>query len=207
MELILIAVLALIIGGGGVFLFNRGKQTHTSEITRASVILEKVKPVCKMVCIEGSFSEILEHRENTKTFFRLIPKEKKSIAIVEGKALVGFDMQKVAWEADEASQTLRIKSFPAPEIIGIDHTVRYYDKKSSMLERFSMDDDNKVFALAKSMLHEKVAESSLPEQARQQAINSLAVIALMCEQMGWKLEYSQDQLALTAAKPPAIEAD
>ena len=200
MEYLVLSVLALLLGGVGAFAFLKGRTRNTIESSNATILLEKVKPVCKMVTIEGSFSEILEHTEHTTQLWGLINQKKKSLTVVQGKALVGFDLQKVHWEPDERSQTLRIRSFPPPEIVGIDHTVRYYDKQSSILTSHKLEDDNRILALAKDLLRDKVAESSLPEEARKQVGHSLAVIALMCEQMGWKLEYDQKQLSSSGMK-------
>lgn len=187
-------IVGLLAGAGIVFLLLKNRKSTKVERITSAVVLEAVKPVCKLVTMEGAFSEVLEHNEKTHLMFGLLPKSKKAIVIMQATAHIGFDLQKLEWEVDEAKQRLRIKSFPAPELIALDHQARFYDKSSSALTRFSIDDDNRMLDHARTVLKDKIAESKLIEEARQQTLSTLEMMSAVCSSMGWTLDYNKQSI-------------
>jgi hypothetical protein len=74
-------ILGIIFGGVFSYLLMAylKKQNKKSVTERQSIVLiEKIKNVCKLITVEGEFSEIY-HYENTKErFMKLISSKKKS---------------------------------------------------------------------------------------------------------------------------------
>ena len=77
------------------------KRIEKSITERQSVVLlEKIKNVCKLVTVEGEFSEVY-HYENTKErFLNLITSKKKAILLVNARAQIGYNLSKIKLQAN-----------------------------------------------------------------------------------------------------------
>ena len=171
--------------GAGIWGYNRwwvGRQTP--EPTReASVLLDRIEKVFKVVMAEGYFTEIYNYQHD-KDIWHLFKDKKKALIIAKAKVLVGIDFSKVRLRVEGETRQLVVEYFPAPEILSMDTEYKFYDIESGWINRFQTDDLTHILAEAKEIMHEKAMESDLPRIANNQ-------IQLMMYQlastMNWKV--------------------
>jgi hypothetical protein len=175
-------------------LFHQQQEEITKS--QSTVLLKKVEQVCKLVTVEGAFSEIY-NEQNIKSFTIYVPLpsvwrfSKEAILQVEGKVLVGYDMKDIKVEADSARKVLRLSNIPEPEILSIDHDISYRNIEESYFNSFKAEDYTNLNKNAKAVLRQKAEESGLLEEAAKQGNQMLDVIAFMAKGAGWTLEYER----------------
>ena len=101
-------------------------------------------------------------------------------------------------EAHNSTKTIRLLSFPEPEVLSIETDFKYYDKKDGIFNRFGVDDLTNLNKEAKTHILEKVPESGLIDRAKTEALDSVMLIEAIVETIGWKLDYKT--LALPEVK-------
>jgi len=177
-------------------LFYQSKQKEISK-TQSTILLDKVKDVLKLVTVEANFNELYnETKTRPVTLYLPLPStfsfSKKAILEVQGKVLVGFDLEKVTISADSVNRVLTLSNLPEPEILSIDHQVEYRNLEESFFNSFSAEDYTDLNKNAKEMLREKVQDSNLMDEARSQGNQMLDVIRFMAESMGWTVKVDID---------------
>lgn len=206
MESILIAVLSLILGGISVYaasLYIQKKRNNSITHQQSTILLEKIKRVCKLITVEGDFAEIY-HYENTKEkLLKLISSKKKALVIINAKAYVGFDLTKVKMTAKDKTRTIVLESFPKPEVLSIDTNVQYYDKKDGFFNKFEATDLTELNNEAKEHIRAKVPKSGLYLSAAKEALDTILLIEQIVETIGWRLDYKS--LELPDAQSKKIE--
>lgn len=197
MDSLVEAVLGIILGAIiAYWLFNLFKKKNSRELTeRQSVILlEKIKKVCKLITVEGDFSEIYHYENTTEHLFNLIPSKKKALVVVNAKASVGYDLSKILIEAQNNSKTVKLTQFPEPEVLSIETDFKYYDKKDGIFNRFGVEDLTNLNKEAKAHILDKIPESGLIDSAKKEALESILLIEAIVETIGWKLDYKNLEL-------------
>lgn len=188
-------LIAFSLGGFITYQFFAQKQESITQ-SQSTVLLKQVKKVCKLVTVEGSFSEIY-NEQNSRSFTIYMPLpsiwrfSKEAILEVEGKVLVGYDMESIKIEADSVQKVLRLSNIPRPEILSIDHEVRYRNLEESFFNAFSANDYTNLNKNAKEVLRKKAEESGLLEEAALQGNQMIDVIRYMAAGAGWTLEYAE----------------
>jgi hypothetical protein len=188
--------------GLGIWLTQWFYQSKKEEISRSqsTILLDKVKDVLKLVTVEANFNELYnETKTRPVTLYLPLPStfsfSKKAILEVQGKVLVGFDLEKVSITADSTNRVLTLSNLPEPEILSIDHQVQYRNLEESFFNSFSAEDYTSLNHNAKEMLRQKVAESDLMEQARGQGNQMIDVIRFMAESLGWTVKLDEANIA------------
>jgi len=196
---IVLLLLALALGAYGTYRFlQRSAATHTEQ--SATVLLEKIKTVAKLVTVEGYFTELY----NYKTYWRYDWPvfRKKAILRVQAKVSVGFDLSEVQFDMRPEEQLLIMRNVPQdPEIISIDPEIDYYDLSEGTFNSFSEDDYNQLNRDARDFIEQKALESDLMAKAREQGIEILDVIRFMAENSGWQIRFETPQGRVL---PPAL---
>jgi hypothetical protein len=180
-------IISAIVGFGAFYVFNFFQQKKKTEF-QASVLLEKIKKVCKLISVEGEFQEIIDSSEEKKVFLNLITSRKKSLLVVKGKAHVGFDLRKISIQADKDKKLITIGQLPEPEIIALETDIRYYDIQSNILNRYREEDLNVLQDKAKVLMKQKVENSKLPIVAKNQGIEVISLLKTTTELIGWQLK-------------------
>jgi hypothetical protein len=198
--------ISLIIGGLVVLAISTYVK-HLKNKKRVSsqsiILLDKIKKVCKFITVEGDFAEIYHYEDVKERFLKLVSSRKKALVVINAKAHVGFDFNKINLEANQDTKTVIIKSFPQPEILSIETNLNYYDKKDGYFNKFEAADLTALNEEAKQHILEKVPESGLYNVAKQEALESLQLIENIVETIGWTLDYqsltihSEEQPKLT----------
>lgn len=196
------AVIAvLIFGAGSWVMFKYMTQPRSTVEEQANVLLEKVKTVAKLVSVEGYFSEIYTYKDDWEPMpnpFYSPTFSKQAITIVKAKVSVGYDLDKMTFEADHTNKILRIGNIPDPEIISLDHDMEYYDVTVSTFNKFSKDEINIINARAKEFIRQKALESDLLLQAEKEGNRMLEIIEFMVSESGWTVEYGYADIDLSS---------
>ena len=162
---------------------DRTKKENTTE--KATVLLEKIEEVSKLVSVEGQFSEVYDFKEYKSYDISMF--RKKALVRVKAKVSAGYDLSKMAVHSDEATQTIRISNIPKIEILSIDHNLDYYDISEGTFNKFSEEDLNKINVRAKEFIESTAQESRLMEDARLQGNQVFELIRILVENSGWNL--------------------
>lgn len=185
---IIVFIVGLVSGTAALYFFNRKKKKRI--ITENSVVLiERVKQVLKLVTVEGDFSEIVTYKDVKPILLDLYTAEKKALVTVSAKAMVGFDLTKAKITKDDRTRTIRISSFPEPEVISIDANIEYYHTSDNILNKFVPEDHTKIIKTTKESILKKIPESGLHTKAIEQANQLMIGLEKIAERLNWKLEY------------------
>ncbi|WP_340115116.1 DUF4230 domain-containing protein [Maribellus mangrovi] len=179
-------ILGLALGIVGSSFYFKSKQDRELN-QQSALLLEKIKQVCKLITVEGEFSEIFTHRDEKNMFFKLIQFEKKALLIVKAKVMIGFDFTKIKIEVNTQKKQILLSRFPAPEILSIDNDLEYYDVQKGIINKFSGTDLTSMNKKSKDFIREKVADSDLYILAGNQAAESIQIIRALIESVGWVL--------------------
>lgn len=186
----------LILGAIGtywIFSFFKGKKTKEITTHQSTVLLEKMKSVCKLISVEGDFAEIYKY-ENVKNFLSLVSSKKKALVVIKAKAHIGYDLSKLMMHANEERKLIVLDNFPQPEVLSIEPELEFYDIKSGLFNFFEPEDLTKLNAEAKKHILEKIPESGLMDAARKEALQTVLIMEKIVETIGWELDYTALQI-------------
>ncbi|HOY16825.1 MAG TPA: DUF4230 domain-containing protein [Haliscomenobacter sp.] len=182
--LLVLGFIAVFIGGFWIARSVFMPRERVVTQAEASVLLEKMKTVAKLVTVEGYFSELYNHKDYWRYDWWIF--RKKALLRVKAKVSVGFDLEGLDIKADTATKTITIKNIPKePEIISIDHDIDYYDISEGSFNTFTPEDYNKINKKARDLIEQKAKESDLIKQAREQGIEIIDLIRFIGESSGW----------------------
>ena len=183
----LLVAAAFLIGG---WLTHRFFVPQSKTTEDATVVLEKIQAVTKLITVEGQFSEIYNYNESDGYMLNLW--DKKVLVRVRATVSAGYDLERLHLEADPVTKTVRMSALPEPQILSIDHSLDYYDISEGYFTSFTPDDYNRINQRAKDLIREKAQESTLLPAAQEQADKMLELIRFMVESAGWKLVIAGD---------------
>jgi hypothetical protein len=190
----LIALLLLVFFIGGIWMANYWQHQREESISRSqsTVLLEQVKKVCKLVTVEGTFTELYNDTNIRKmTIYLPLPTtwnfSKTALLEVKGKVLVGYDLESLKVTADSVNRIITVSNLPQPEILSIDHEVKFTNMDESFFNGFTKEDYTRLGQNAKAMLREKAVQEKLLEEASGQGNQMLDAMRFMVESAGWKL--------------------
>jgi len=183
-------LLAFLLGLAVFWTFSR-TPAETSK-AEATVLLEQVRKVTKLVTVEGDVSEIYNSTKTRNvTLYLPLPAvlgfDKKATVQVEGTVLVGYDLEQLRIDVDEASRTITIGNLPEPEIIAIDHELTYRNLEESWFNSFSAEDYSALNREAKARLRDEALKSKLMGEARERGNGVLETIGFLAEAAGFTL--------------------
>ena len=92
MDNILDVFLGLILGGISTYwLFSLFRKKQSKEITthQSTVLLEKIRSVCKLISVEGDFAEVYKYENTRERFMSLLSSKKKALIVIKAKAQIG----------------------------------------------------------------------------------------------------------------------
>ena len=182
-------MLLVVVFGLGIWVAQRVLGPRNRPVEDATVLLEKIEAVSKLITVEGQFSEIYNYSEY-QGYFTLFW-DKKALVRVRATVSAGYDLNNLRIDADEATHTLRIGPIPEPQILSIDHNIDYYNLQQGLFTSFSPDDYNRINARAKDLIRDQAEKSTLLQAAREQGIEMIDLMRFMAESSGWKVEIVQ----------------
>lgn len=159
-----------------------------TEQVSSTVLLERVRPVLKLVTVEGDFNEIFSYN-NAEASFEwlkyLPPFQKKAMIRLQARVSVGYDLDGMDLQVDEASHTIRLTGIGVPTILSMEHDVDYYDVDAGTFNPFTAQDLTKMEAKAKAMVRAKVPESGLFRKAADRKQEMITIVQALVESSGW----------------------
>ncbi|MDX1332498.1 MAG: DUF4230 domain-containing protein [Robiginitalea sp.] len=187
-ELLLGLLLGALLMWWGYAFFNRKKQKeHT--VQQSTLLLEKVRSVCKLISVEGDFAEIYRYENRRGHFMNLFSSKKKALIVINAKAHIGYDFKKLKVSADPDNKTIILGNFPPPEILSVEPELEFYDIRNDLFNAFTPADMTSLNKEAKALIREKVPESGLMDTARHEALEAILFMEKIVETLGWKLDY------------------
>lgn len=186
--LLLLGVLLGLAGGIAASTYFYKNKSNRQVKQQSVLLLEKIKQVCKLITVEGEFSEIFTHRDARKFLFNLLQTEKKALIIVKAKVLIGFDLSQINIDINTHSKQVHLSGFPKPEILSIETDLEYYDVQKGMINKLSEVDLTDINKKSKDFIRQKVQDSQLFFIAQNQANDTVSVIKQLIESVGWTLE-------------------
>ncbi|AZQ59249.1 DUF4230 domain-containing protein [Maribacter sp. MJ134] len=193
MDNVLEVFLGLILGAISMYwLFSFFRKKQSKEITshQSTVLLEKIRSVCKLISVEGDFAEIYKYENTKERFLSLVSSKKKALIVIKAKAQIGYDLKKIFMHADDGKKKIILTNFPEPEVLSISPEMEFYDVKNGLFNTFTPDDLTTLNQEAKNHILEKIPESGLMDTARKEALQTVLLIEKIVETIGWKLDYT-----------------
>jgi len=188
-ELVLGLILGAIIMYWLYTFFNKKKSKELTKY-QSTVLLEKIKSVCKLITVEGDFAEIYRYENTRERFLSLVSSKKKALIVINAKAQIGYDLKKILMHADERQKKIFLTNFPKPEILSIEPDLEFYDIKNGLFNTFKPDDLTALNQEAKEHIRDKIPQSGLMDTAGREALEAVLLIEKIVETIGWKLDYS-----------------
>lgn len=200
MDSIINALLGLLLGAILMYwlygFFTKKKRKELTE-HQSTVILDRIKSVCKLVSVEGDFAEIYRYENIKDGFMSILSSKKKALVVINAKAQIGYDLKKLKMSADTDRKRIVLVEFPEPEILSIEPDIQFYDVKNGLFNSFSPEDLTQLNQNAKEHIREKIPESGLIDTANKEALQAVLLIEKIVETIGWKLDYSALEISNT----------
>ena len=189
MELFLAIIIGVLITLGVVTVLKSIKKKQLVN-SQSTILLDKIKKVCKFITVEGDFAEIYHYEDVKERFLKLVTSKKKALVVIKAKAHVGYDLSKIDLKADTDKKKIVLQHFPQPEVLSIETNLNYYDKSDGYFNKFEANDLTGLHNEAKLHIHEKIPESGLIQAAQKEALETILLIETIVETIGWKLDYT-----------------
>ena len=191
------AVLGLILGAIAmywVFSFFRRKRNRETTKYQSTVLLERIKSVCKLISVEGDFAEIYKYENRRERFLSLVSSTKKALIVINAKAHIGYDLQQIVLRADTPNKKIILENFPQPQVLSIEPRLEFYDIQNGLFNAFTPNDLTALNQEAIQHIREKIPQSGLMDTARREALEAVLLMSKLVETIGWKLDYSALEL-------------
>ncbi|KJD31069.1 hypothetical protein PK35_16425 [Tamlana nanhaiensis] len=174
----------------GIVTFVKSFKKKSLVNSQSTILIDKIKKVCKFITVEGDFAEIYHYEDVKERFLKLITSKKKALVVINAKAHVGYDLSKIEIKAENDNKKIVLEHFPQPEVLSIETNLNYYDKKDGYFNKFEATDLTGLHNEAKRHIQEKIPESGLIEIAQKEALDTILLIETIVETIGWQLDYS-----------------
>lgn len=169
--------------------FNKYRSKERAE-EQSVILIDKIKSVCRLITVEGDFSEIYHYENLKEKYVSLVFGKKKAIILISAKAHIGFDLSKIRMSSDNAHKKIVLTNFPEPELLTVETDFKYYDKREGWANPFTASDLTDITRDAKKHIVDKIPQSGLMEKANKEALSTILLIEKIVETIGWKLDYT-----------------
>jgi hypothetical protein len=147
--------------------FSAGGSTRITE----AAILERLESVPHLVTTEVALRDVVTY-QNTR-----LGSTKRSLVVVTGKALVGFDLKDHSRaRVDELGKVIDL-TLPSATLVGIDVVqLKTYDESRGLWNPFHPSDRDTIYQLARARLRTAADELGVREHAEAGARQVLAAL-------------------------------
>lgn len=134
-----------------------------TSVTQA-VVVERMKAVARLVTSETALRDVVVYQN------RRLGSTKRSLVVVTGKVLTGFDLDRgTEVQVDHDQRRVRIQ-LPAADVLGVEVTgLRTYDEQSGLWNPFRPADRDTIFQLARDQLVTTAGELEVRAHAEESA--------------------------------------
>ena len=199
MEIFIAVIIAILVTLGVVTVLKSIKKKQLVN-SQSTILLDKIKKVCKFITVEGDFAEIYHYEDVKERFLKLISSKKKALVVINAKAHLGYDLSKIKLQADTDAKKIILNHFPQPEVLSIETNLNYYDKSDGLFNKFEANDLTGLHNEAKQHIQDKIPESGLIQVAQKEALETILLIETIVETIGWKLDYSALEIGISETK-------
>lgn len=201
---LLIAVFAFLLGITA-YGWYQARQQDQRVHEEATILLERVRNVAKLVTVEGDVSELFSSTSSRNvTLYLPLPSrfsfQKKATVEVRGTVLVGYDLEQLDITVDPDRRVLTIRNLPEPEILAIDHELIYRDLNESWFNTFSAEDYSRLNKRAKERLRAEALSSELMARARVQGNSVIEGIGYLAGGAGYEVVVKEGPAAVEAVR-------
>ncbi|HEU5039751.1 MAG TPA: DUF4230 domain-containing protein [Gemmatimonadales bacterium] len=142
---------------------GKAAGSGTTRVTQA-VVVEKMRAVARLVTSETTVRDVVTY-EN-----RRLGSTKRSLVVVTGRVLTGFDLDRGTEVAvDHDSRLIRVVLPPAA-VLGVEVTeLRTYDERSGLWNPFRPSDRDTIFRLAREQLVKAAGDMEMRAHAEESA--------------------------------------
>ena len=123
-----IIIISALVTLGGVTVVKSFKQKQLVN-AQSTLLLNKIKKVCKFITVEGDFAEIYHYEDVKERFLKLVSSKKKALVVINAKAYLGYDLSKIELTSHVETKQITLNYFPQAELLSIETNLNYYDKK------------------------------------------------------------------------------
>lgn len=129
-----------------------------------SVIVERTRAVARLVTSETTLRDVVVYQN------RLLGSTKRSLVVVTGKVLSGFDLDRgTEVEVDHEAKVVHVVLPPAA-VLGVEITdLRTYDEQRGLWNPFRPADRDSIFQLAREQLVRSAGEVELAKHTEESA--------------------------------------
>lgn len=177
---------------GGIF-FYKSCMKPKEKVAQidTTLVIERIEKVMKLVSVEGHYTELLKYDKSTFDFpgFR-----KKALVQVNGRVLVGYDMEKFSMNYDIDKKVLNIQQLPAPEILAIETNTKYFDMEQGIFNSFTKDELTLIDKKSKEVIRNKALADQLIQAAEEQKNELLMMVLEPLMLSGWKITVNGKEL-------------
>ncbi len=161
---VLLFALAVLVGRGVARGNALGRLTAGETTVSQSVVVEQTRAVARLVTSETMLRDVVTY-EN-----RRLGSTKRSLVVVTGKVLTGFDLDRgTEVTVDHPGRRIQI-TLPPPAVMGVEITkLETYDEQRGLWNPFRPADRDMIFALARRRLVEAAGEVELARHAEESA--------------------------------------
>ena len=164
----IVAIIAL-----GLFVWLGGRATtgvgrllplRSSTSVDQSVVIERTRAVAQLVTSETSLRDVVVY-EN-----RLLGSTKRSLVVVSGRVLAGFDLDRgLDVRVDHEAKTIRL-ILPPAAVMSVEVTdLKTYDEQRGLWNPFRPSDRDQIFRMARDQLVKSAGEIELARQTEESA--------------------------------------
>ena len=156
----------------GVFLWLGARTLHLTDrlpgrgeaMVDQSVIVERTREVARLVTSETTLRDVVVYQN------RLLGSTKRSLVVVTGKVLSGFDLDRgTEVQVDHEAKVVRVVLPPAA-VLGVEITdLRTYDEQRGLWNPFRPADRDSIFRLAREQLVRSAGEVELAKHTQESA--------------------------------------
>jgi len=183
---IAIALVIALISSIVYFKSCRSTASNTVKSESATILLDRIEKVTKLITVEGYFSEVYKYKDYYKYDISLLRKE--ALLRIKAKVAVGYDLSGLDIAVNESDKSV-VMVFPdSLQILSIDHDLDYYDLSEGTFNSFDEEDYNKLEDNAKEFIRQKALDSDLMDSAGTQLKDMVDVIRALVTGAGYSLK-------------------
>ena len=180
-------------------LMSNKEQIRASSDT--TIVYEEIRKACKLVTVEGTYAERFDSLNNREVpILYPLPYKysflKEATIFVNGTVLVGYNMGEIGITIDEVSKQILLSNIPEPEIIAIDHELKYENIEESWFNKFTAKDFTALNKSAKEAIRHSGAAKELLSQADLEGNQMIEIIKRLAESYGYELKIKDGKLPL-----------
>jgi hypothetical protein len=128
-----------------------------------SIVVQQVEAVSKLVTSEVTLRDVVTYED---TWMR---STKRSVVLVTGKVLVGFNLQSANVDIDHATKRITVK-LPRARVLAIDiMKLETFDERRGLWNPFTPTDRDAIYSVARAQLQKAVMEMNAVPHANESA--------------------------------------